>query len=157
MKKTILLFALFSSIAFFSQNYYKAKNDITYKVGDTLILSKAFMENGYKSIIQKPIGLSTNLNKAPAGLDGQKFIIKKINFYPNNEAVFDCSFKNAGRWLLSINQAIDLKEIVNPNEKLSKDEAIKLVEEKKKLLDLNLIKQEEYDAFLKEMKPFIIN
>ncbi len=156
MKKIILITLFFISNAVFSQNSFKAKNNILYSVGDTLTLSNSSKEEFYKSIIQKPVGLSTNLVNAPTGLKGQKFIIKKIKIYPNNVAIFDCSFKNAGRWLLTIDEALELREIENPNFTLSKNEAIQILDEKKKLLDLGVIKKEEYDEFVKEYKSIII-
>ena len=40
---------------------------------------------------------------------------------------------------------------------MSKEEAIKLLEEKKKLLDLEIINQSEFDEFKKELAPIILS
>ena len=44
----------------------------------------------------------------------------------------------------------------NVNDSITKDDAIKLLKEKKELLDLGLISQEDYDKIKKEMSIYIL-
>lgn len=174
MKKIILFFAIaFYAIAF-AQKSYTAKNGITYNIGDSITIKYPSHPDKFQSIFQKPRILSISPNEMTPFTSGvlgnkeidikyhPKLLIKKINLYKNKNgttAMFECSIKDvkySGTWLLSIDMAIDLKEIVDPNEKTTKEEALKLLEEKKKLLDLGVIKQDEFDKVKEELKPILL-
>ena len=50
----------------------------------------------------------------------------------------------------------NLSDKINVNNNITKEDAIKLLKEKKELLDLGLISQEEYDKIKKEMSIYIL-
>lgn len=52
--------------------------------------------------------------------------------------------------------AIRRGEVINPNSVLTKDQALKILEEQKKLLDLGLISQDAFDKKREELKPIIL-
>lgn len=58
--------------------------------------------------------------------------------------------------ILDLEKSQKYGEILLANRKMTKDEAIKILEEKKKLLDLGLIKNEEFEKYKEELKPIIL-
>ncbi|TWP29354.1 hypothetical protein ETU08_07585 [Apibacter muscae] len=58
--------------------------------------------------------------------------------------------------VLNFDQAYNTGEILLTNAKITKEQAIKLLKEKKDLLDLGIITQEEFDRAKEELTPTII-
>ena len=54
------------------------------------------------------------------------------------------------------NNNSNLSDKINVNNNITKEDAIKLLKEKKELLDLGLISQEDYDKIKKEMSIYIL-
>ncbi len=59
--------------------------------------------------------------------------------------------------ILDIEKAMSSLEIVNPNQPLTKEEAIKKLKESKDLMELDLLSKKEYDRLKKELTPIIMN
>lgn len=58
--------------------------------------------------------------------------------------------------VMYLNKSIANGEILLANMKMTKDEAIRILEEKKKLMDLGLIPKDEFEKFREELKPIIL-
>jgi hypothetical protein len=138
---------------------YLDSNGDTIKVGDTLLILKPETDgnftfvyygsdmNGYKYLDRlvrdKKVTVSdirvtrlnsethVNMRCIQPGMVGAKFVI-----------IWESAIK-AGEAKI--------------NGGLSKDEALKLLEEKRKMLDLGLITQDEYDKLLEKLKPIILD
>lgn len=165
MKKTLLLIIILISNIVLAQKSYSAKNGITYKVGDSITLGKPTGENNsYKFIMMKPNVFgsasisgygNTNL---PGNLEGRKLLIKGIKVYQGQYAMIDVELlKNTGKWMIVLDQAIDSGEIYDANRRPSREQAIKILEDKKKLLDLNVISKEDYEKEVEKYKEIIID
>lgn len=77
------------------------------------------------------------------------------------ESIVNCKLKNKVGlqeevFIDNIDKAIELGEIINDNKKPSKERAIALLEEKKKLLDLGLITKDEYEKIKSEYSDIIL-
>lgn len=157
--------------------YIDINGDI-YKKGDTLVIGKP---SGISSSYNQTTGLTTKLFESiiygtGAGtllkgirfgddyLSGQKIVIDEIVLSKRIKSVWMYTLPVNEKLLLvdkylsiSLDKALATKEIINPRAKLTKETAIALLKEKKELLDLGLIKQEEYDKVKNELAPIILN
>lgn len=61
-----------------------------------------------------------------------------------------------GRSLLDYEKAFLLGEVINPNAKMTREQAIDKLKESKDLLDLGIISQGKYDSLKKELTPIIV-
>ena len=164
--KTILFFLLISTFSYSQMaiyygkpmkngNYtiYKAKDGTTVKTGDTLHINPP-AGNQYSYIGQ--------LNM-PAGtiLANKDVVISKIKVYgtKGHKPNVLIGFKGYGLATLYMDyeNAIEVGEVYNPNGVINKKEALTILKEKKELLDLQLITQEEYNQFKKDLAPIIMN
>lgn len=149
----------------------------SYKKGDTLIIGKP---SGISSNYNQATGLTTKLFETimygtSAGtllkgvrfaedyVSGQKIVIDEIILSKRVKGVYIYAIPVNEKLLpidkyltVSLDRAILTKEIINPKAKLTKESAIELLKEKKELLDLGLISQEEYDKLKNELSPIIL-
>lgn len=58
--------------------------------------------------------------------------------------------------IIDLDKSYKYGEVLLSNRKMTRDEAIKALEEKKKLIDLGLATQEEFEKLREELKPIII-
>jgi hypothetical protein len=61
------------------------------------------------------------------------------------------------RTIVDLELALSTGEVVNPNQKMTREQAIGKLKESKDLLDLGLLTQEEYDKIKSELTPIIMN
>jgi hypothetical protein len=61
------------------------------------------------------------------------------------------------RTIVDLELALSTGEVVNPNQKMTREQAIVKLKESKDLLDLGLLTQEEYDKIKSELTPIIMN
>jgi hypothetical protein len=60
------------------------------------------------------------------------------------------------RTIVDLELALSTGEVVNPNQKMTREQAIVKLKESKDLLDLGLLTQEEYDKIKAELTPIIM-
>ena len=65
-------------------------------------------------------------------------------------------FSEKRRTIIDLELALSTGEVVNPNQKMTREEAIVKLKESKDLLDLGLLTQEEYDKIKAELTPIIM-
>jgi len=133
---------------------YLTKTEDTLKVGDTLTIGVPTSDLGFTYISQGGQRVSNTLSD-------KKVVVDKLKTYGNKENGFKmyAHFKGYGLLpvLIDYETAFELGEIINPNAKLTKEQAIEKLKEAKVLLDLGVISQLEYDKFKTELTPIIIN
>lgn len=66
-------------------------------------------------------------------------------------------FSEKRRTIIDLELALSTGEVVNPNQKMTREEAIGKLKESKDLLDLGLLTQEEYNKIKAELTPIIMN
>lgn len=66
-------------------------------------------------------------------------------------------FGEKRRTIVDLELALSTGEVVNPNQKMTREQAIEKLKESKDLLDLGLLTQEEYDKIKSELTPIIMN
>lgn len=66
-------------------------------------------------------------------------------------------FSEKRRTIIDLELALSTGEVVNPNQKMTREEAIVKLKESKDLLDLGLLTQEEYNKIKAELTPIIMN
>jgi len=66
-------------------------------------------------------------------------------------------FGEKRRTIVDLELALSTGEVVNPNQKMTREQAIGKLKEAKDLLDLGLLTQEEYDKIKLELTPIIMN
>ena len=66
-------------------------------------------------------------------------------------------FGEKRRTIIDLELALSTGEVVNPNQKMTREQAIVKLKESKDLLDLGLLTQEEYDKIKAELTPIIMN
>jgi len=59
--------------------------------------------------------------------------------------------------ILDIEKALEMGEIINPNAKMSRSEAIAKLKESKDLMDIGLMSEKEYSKLKDELTPIIMN
>jgi hypothetical protein len=170
MKRILLLFLLIGSTQCFAQKIteYKATNDITYKVGDTVKLGRGSAPNGEFLYLQMggwAAAMSYDSNKgsdqmnigrgyANTGVTIKKMKTHKIKGF--QKMMFTVGGGNITNYVLSIDDAIQACEVIpckSNNTAVATapastaDEIAKL----KKLLDSGALTQAEYDAQKKKI------
>jgi len=58
--------------------------------------------------------------------------------------------------ILNLELALTTGELLNPNQPLTKEEAIKKLKESKDLMELGLLSKKEYNRLKKELTPLIL-
>ena len=66
-------------------------------------------------------------------------------------------FSEKRRTIIDLELALSTGEVVNPNQKMTREEAIGKLKESKDLLDLGLLTQEEYNKIKAELTPIIMS
>lgn len=134
---------------------YITKSRDTLKIGDTLIIGKMSAENHFRFINQaNQFGGSQ--------LTGHKITIKKMlvdKRGKQGDPTLWVDFRGWGLYpvYISYEQAIESGEVINPNGKLTREQAINKLREAKELLELEVITQDEYDKLKDELTPIIVN
>lgn len=86
---------------------------------------------------------------------GKKITIHKIKSFGRDKSGFTMwiSFKGFGLLPVDVDyeNALDSGEIINPQGKMTKQQAIQKLKESKELLELEVITQEEYNEIKKEI------
>ena len=143
---------------------YVASNNITIKVGDKFRLSRP--EGGSKtfiSITNKPTvmdAMGGNFNPTVStSMSNTEIEIKTLYIYGTPKLGFKtwAILKTCGTCndlLVDIELAIETKEIRLSG--MTKEDAILKLKESKELLDLGMIKQEEFDKLKTELAPIIL-
>lgn len=169
MKKILLLlFALFFTASFSQENRaiygevttrgtfdeYLSKNGDLLKVGDTLQIGIATGVDRFTYILQG------NGNMHPTH-SGKKVKITKIFSAGRISSGLKVFINFRGFGLLPVHvdyeTAFEVGEIILPNRKMTRDQAIEKLKESKELLDLEVITTEEYEEIRKELIPIILD
>lgn len=164
---------------------YMAKDSLLYIIGDTLIIgkpaTKTTLNMAIPSIITSNLNMnvystvlvgkwSTNVLTGPQflveGANGVKVVINNIQtrHYKLNKDVFAFVYftvnaldkKSINYTLSSIDQAVEIGEVINPKRPMTKDEAIAKLKQAKELLDLELMSKEDYEALKQKLAPIIM-
>lgn len=160
---------------------YVLKDSSILKVGDTLIigkisgststtsndLGKNLTQKVYTSAISGTFSdnVRYGIHFLPEGWEGKMFVIQEISV--RHEALSKKSKvdtyalaktigNNKDLYTLMIDYGINNGEIINPKGKMTKAQALVKLKEAKELLDLDLIKQSQYDSLKKELSPIIM-
>lgn len=152
--------------------YYEDKDGFVYSKGMTLRLGKPENPNNRSDVIigQPRVGgftfirehkeLVVTLDKK---FSNEEVIIKGFHSFHVFKRVplrptFECQLvrTNESVFIDEIDKAIQLGEVINPMKKPNKTQAIALLEEKKKMLDLGLITKEEYEKIKNEYAEVIL-
>lgn len=143
---------------------YTAANGAVIKIGDKFHINRP--EGGSKlfaSISNKPTvmdGLSGNYNPSVfTSMSNTEITIKKIYIWGSKKLGFQMFAELAtcgvcNNLLVDIELAIETKEIRTNG--MTKEEAIAKLKESKDLLDLGMIKQEDFDKLKLELAPIIL-
>jgi len=166
MKNLLLLFIALSPLFSIAQagkygdlqkgNYdeYITKNGDTLIKGDKLIIGTPVAADAFMYITQ-------GNEKVHIRLSGKEVEIHKFKAWTLNkkeEPSMYVLFKGYGLIPVYIDyeNALKFGEIINPSAKFSKDDAIAELEEAKKLLDLGVITQEDYDKMKNKLSKVIL-
>ncbi len=160
-------------------NYFQLQDNSTLKIGDTLILGipntnqTASISGSTKKIFSsimigkiKLFSILSPMSEIPENLE-LKLIIEniQINYLLVKKeliafeyiTVSNSSMRNIFYTISSIDNAILTGEIIYPNGKMQKKEALKKLKEAKDFLNLEIITQEEYDNLKMKLTPIILN
>ena len=101
------------------------------------------------------------MNYLPAGTQSEEVIVveikviktrakkdalRKISIFVKNKS--DGGSLVSGRTIIDFERSLSIGEIINPNAPLDREQAIDKLKEAKDLLDLEIMTQEEYDAWI---------
>jgi hypothetical protein len=150
MKKILLLLVvIITTMPVYSQNSYKTKSGVEYKVGDTIKLGQPLSHLGWISIYKRKDKETYMSNR---NLINKKFIIKEILI--ENPVVFKFEIYNTN-FSIKIDEAIDNKELIPPFqrtiEKNSQMDNLKLLEYLKSLYDKGVLTKKEYELEKKKL------
>lgn len=149
------------------------------KVGDVIVIGKpSGIDYNVNYIGKKEMAYDNIMLGTPEGsllkgiryasvsdVEGKEFKVIKIaaGFGMGNASIAATMIPNNHKLIvdkyitvLQLNRGIKNGEILLTNMKMTKDQAIKLLEEKKKLVDLGIISNEEFEKFRNELKPVIL-
>ena len=161
-------------------NSYQTKNGTLIKVGDTLIVGSPSTDDSqytqyigahkvFSFIIIGGMGMAVmgGMNYLPATSQGTEFTVEKIwvnhtKLSKNSPLIVGVTARDPNipklankRTIMDLEKALLLGEIISPNAPMTREEAIKKLKESKDLLELGIIKKEEYDKIKSEMTPVI--
>ena len=168
MKKVMfLVIAVFFSIISYSQtiNEYKASNNVTYHLGDTITLGRGSGINGNFIYCQMGDTYSTlsllggngQINEGlPKNQSGVNMVIKKIKEvkYKGAKVIsFSVSGGNIVKYKILVEDALATGELKSSG--YTSDEALSELKKAKDKLDLGLIKPEKYDSIKFVLTKFI--
>jgi hypothetical protein len=140
---------------------YISKDGDLIKIGDTLIIENPSTDKGFYWIRQANLicaswlsGKSVKITGLKSWPESQATILNK----PLGEYQMWLQFKGYG-WepcYISYEKALMAGEIINPNGRMTKEQAMAKLKEAKEKLDLQLITQQEYDKLKEELSPIIM-
>ena len=132
---------------------YLTKNNDILKLGDTLIIGIPTTQEGFNYISQGGQKVSHTLAM-------KKVIVTKLKTYGSQKNGYKMYVHFKGYGLLPVlidyETAFDLGEIINPNASLSKKQAIEKLKETKELLELGVIKIDDYTKIKEELTKIIL-
>lgn len=145
---------------------YTASNGAVIKLGDKFRLnrpeggSKTFVSIQNKPTVMDMMGNKNYSSTVDTSMSNTEITIKTIYVIGSRKLGFKSMAELAtcgvcNNLLVDIELAIESKEVKTNG--MTKDEAIVKLKETKDLLDLGLIKQEDYDKLKTELTPIIIN
>ena len=145
---------------------YTASNGAVIKLGDKFRLnrpeggSKTFVSIQNKPTVMDMMGNKNYSSTVDTSMSNTEITIKTIYVIGSRKLGFKSMAELAtcgvcNNLLVDIELAIESKEVRTNG--MTKDEAIVKLKETKDLLDLGLIKQEDYDKLKTELSPIIIN
>lgn len=136
---------------------YKDSKGIEIKEGDTLILLKPETDGTFSFVyFGNDLGGYKKVDRIAQGKEIVVENIRVTKFKSTKYVNLKCTEEGlvGAKYMISWEQAINAKEAKKKGA-ISKEEAINILKEKKDLLDLGLIKQNEYDSLLNLYKPII--
>ncbi len=83
--------------------------------------------------------------------------VKNLNVDHNSEEDTRKVFLHSRKTILDIERALSSGEIINPNARLSREEAIKKLKESKDLMELGFLSKEEYEQLKEKLTPIILD
>ena len=145
---------------------YTASNGAVIKLGDKFRLnrpeggSKTFISIQNKPTVMDMMGNKNYSSTVDTSMSNTEITIKTIYVIGSRKLGFKSMAELAtcgvcNNLLVDIELAIESKEVRTNG--MTKDEAIVKLKETKDLLDLGLVKQEDYDKLKVELTPIIIN
>ena len=175
MKKVIAFILFFISLNTYSQHLdfkdlqtidKRVSNFTSYidskgqeiKIGDAIILVKPETEGDYTFVyFGNDLGGYKYVNRT---VQNKEVVIESIRvtkfkseMYVNLKCTEDGLI--GAKYMLSWEQALNAKEVKKKGS-LTKDDVLKILNEKKNLLDLGVIKQSEYDSLVNVFKPILV-
>lgn len=160
MKKIILLLLLVTGFANAQERIleYKASNNVTYKVGDTIQLGRGSGIQGtfvYLKIAGWAAGSATQIGSAYGGLNVNIKKIKKATFKGAEKIYFTVGGGNITNYSLEIEEAIatcEVKDCTSPQGTvISQSDKYDKLKKLKDLLSDGTLSQEEYDSEKKKL------
>tara|TARA_B100001093_G_C26752675_1_gene981894 strand:- start:735 stop:1346 length:612 start_codon:yes stop_codon:yes gene_type:complete len=176
-KKTTEIYDLKTSFAetkaMYKADFYITKSLIfedgsSISIGDTLPLgpSSSKISNTYETIatgrttIIQPISKYSQVNTSMREFDWVLETIKGTRLLGDLDIemfIRNPDASGLAQKYLTINiNSFTMGEVVNPNRRMTRNEAIDKLKESKELLELEIISQEEYDAIKKKLTPIIM-
>lgn len=156
------------------KSYFRVSNSLILKdgssisIGDTLKLgpSASKTSNKYETIMEgrNTLGAALLLEESMADTSYQNFhwVLEEISVTRMlGEIEIEMYLRNpdakglATKYVTISNISFLKGEVINPNRKLTRSEAIAKLKESKDLLDLEMITQEEYNKIKEELSPVI--
>jgi hypothetical protein len=145
---------------------YTASNGAVVKLGDKFRLnrpeggSKTFVSIQNKPTVMDMMGNKNYSSTVDTSMSNTEITIKTIYVIGSRKLGFKSMAELAtcgvcNNLLVDIELAIESKEVRTNG--MTRDEAIAKLKETKDLLDLGLVKQEDYDKLKAELTPIIIN
>lgn len=133
---------------------YLSKHGDVIKAGDELILGKPYNTNTYVCFAFSSGPLLAS-KYSGLKLKVKHIKVTKFGILPHYKAFI--VFEDGGNMgVCDYDLGFETGEIINPNAKPTREQAIAQLKETKDLLDLQVISQEEYDAKKAELTPFIL-
>lgn len=152
---------------------YVSKDGSILRIGDTLKIGKPSTNTNQftylwfgkystgKAILSKPVPLHANY-QAEVVVVTDIFALHEKAFNKNSTLIIWLYLKNphisnlgSNRTNIGYEKAIELKEIINPNAALTREQAIAKLKEAKDLVDLGMMTESEFNELKEKLKPII--
>jgi len=135
----------------FYSAYVSKTGDIIHE-GDTLVIGKPGGEFGFLNIQQGG-------QRIAVWMAGKKVKISQIKSYGTSKRGYTLFVQFKGFGLLPVfidyDNALQTGEIINPNGRMTREQAIAKLKESKELLDLQMMTQSKYDSLKNKLAPII--